>query len=105
MTTTDTRDYLSRRLRARQAAARCERQAHNIDVKAARYPVGSALRADWTALAADYRAAAADWRTVLTELDTDDDGEDPCPCGGEHPADDHDTLAALDEDHDRATDH
>jgi hypothetical protein len=100
-------EFLSRRLRARQSAVRCERQAHVLDLKAARYPVGSGLHTEWAALAADMRATAADWRSILVELDAADepDEEPACPCGGDHPADEHDSLAALDEDDDRSSDH
>lgn len=107
MTTTEAPEFLSRRLRARQSAVRCERQAHILDMKADRYPEGSALRADWAALAADMRITAAHWREILTELDAADepDEEPGCPCGGDHPEDEHDSLAALDEDDDRSSDH
>lgn len=95
-----TYEPLTQRLRARQAAARCARQALACDAKARRYPEGSALRADWSALARDYRATAADWRGIVLEL-TEEPGR--CGCGGDHDDADHDTLAALDEDADRAS--
>lgn len=59
---------LTRSLRARQAAARCDQMAAAAAAKAARYPDGTALRADWAAIAAEYRATAADWRTHLAAL-------------------------------------
>lgn len=92
---------LTRRLRARQSAARCDRLAANADTKAALYPTGSIHHADWLALAAGFRTAADDWRAVVDELTP---AEDPplvgCPCGGNHPEEEHATLAALDDDAD-----
>lgn len=88
---------LTRSLRARQAAARNDQLAGTCEAKAARYPEGSALRADWLAVAAEHRATAAQWRT-MTEDPTDPEADDaPCTCGGDHTNYEHDGEALLDD--------
>lgn len=89
---------LTRSLRARQCAARNDRLAASCDAKAARYPEGSALRADWLALAAEHRDTAASWRTMTAQPVTDPEADDaPCTCGGDHTNYEHDGEALLDD--------
>jgi hypothetical protein len=101
MTATAT-EFLSRRLRARQSALRCDRQAAVAEAKAARYPDGSALRADWLSIARVYRDNATEWQDILDGLTPEDTPteEETCWCDGDHHPDDHDAEAALDADAD-----
>lgn len=88
---------LTRSLRARQAAARCDGMAANCDTKAARYPEGSALRADWAALAAEYRDTATQWRGCIVDPVDPEADDAPCTCGGDHTNYEHDGEALLDD--------
>lgn len=63
---------LTRLVRARTARNRCEQMARQADAKAARYPEGSALHADWADLAKDYRATVQQWTLTITELEGED---------------------------------
>jgi hypothetical protein len=84
---------LTRNLRARQSASRCDGMAAVQERRAARYPEGSALRADYLSLAADYRDTAAQWRALVEE-----EPEERCPCGCGLTEAEHDAEAALDDD-------
>lgn len=65
---------LTRLVRARTGRARCAEMARQADAKAARYPAGSALHADWADLAADYRATVEQWSATIKELEATDPG-------------------------------
>lgn len=86
-------------IRAQAAEGRCRRRAARAAARATL--LTGTLAADYADLAADYQRTADEWlhlvRHLRAEHPTPDAVEETC-CDGDHRPDEHDTIAALDDD-------